>query len=173
MGTYAEDRQAKLEAMFLEPARRRPAWSFLLAGPQYPESMRWPENVRRLEHVPPCEHPGLYSSSRLTLNLTREAMAAWGWCPSGRFFEASACGTPIVSDSFPGLETFFEPGAEIAVAHDAGEVLGVMERGDAELLGMARLARERTLDEHTGYRRAQTLLAACDAARTLAKRRAA
>ena len=54
----------------------------------------------------PADHPALYSSSRLTLNLTREAMAASGYCPSGRFFEAAACGTPIVTDWFRGLDSF-------------------------------------------------------------------
>jgi spore maturation protein CgeB len=168
MGTYAADRQSKLESMFLEPARQRPTWKFLLAGSLYPADLPWPPNVRRMEHVPPADHAALYSSSRVTLNLTREAMAASGYCPSGRFFEAAACGTPIVTDWFPGLESFFEPGAEVQVAHDAGEILHVLDRSDADLMGMARRAHERTLEEHTGYRRALTLLAAFEAARTTA-----
>jgi spore maturation protein CgeB len=166
MGTYAADRQGKLESMFLEPARRRPEWRFLLAGPLYPADWQWPQNVQRLEHVPPADHSALYSSSRLTLNLTREAMAASGYCPSGRFFEAAACGTPIVTDWFPGLESFFEPGLELLVAHDAEEVLQALDRSDVDLLGMARRAHERTLEEHTGYQRALTLLAAFESARS-------
>jgi spore maturation protein CgeB len=165
MGTYAADRQSKLESMFLEPARQRPAWMFLLAGPLYPAGWKWPRNVRRAEHVPPADHAALYSSSRLTLNLTREAMAASGYCPSGRFFEAAACGTPIVTDWFAGLDSFFEPGGEVLVAHNAEEVLQGLERSDGELLGMARRARERTLEEHTGYQRALTLLDAFESAR--------
>ncbi len=108
-------------------------------------------NVRRSEHVAPGDHPALYCSSRLTLNLTREAMAASGYCPSGRFFEAAACGTPIVTDWFRGLDSFFEPGEEVLVASDTGR--GPARRSsasDAELLRMARRARQRTLDEHTG-----------------------
>jgi spore maturation protein CgeB len=170
MGTYAADRQAKLESMFLEPALRRPASRFLLAGPLYPADRQWPANVVRTEHVPPADHPGLYCSSRLTLNLTREAMAASGYCPSGRFFEAAACGTPIVTDWFRGLDSFFTPGLEVLVARDAGDVLHALDRADLDLLGMARRARERTLDEHTGYQRALSLLSAFDAARLPSRR---
>jgi spore maturation protein CgeB len=165
MGTYAADRQAKLESMFLEPARQSPSSRFLLAGPMYP-GWQWPANVAHSEHVRPAEHPALYCSSRLTLNLTREAMAISGYCPSGRFFEASACGTPIVTDWFRGLDSFFEPGKELIVANDTGEVLRALQRPDANLMRMARYARERTLDEHTGRQRALTMLAAFDAARS-------
>lgn len=167
MGTYAPDRQSKLESMLMEPARQRREWMFLLAGPLYPAEWQWPLNVRRVDHVPPADHPALYSSSRMTLNLTREAMAASGYCPSGRFFEAAACGTPIVTDWFPGLDSFFEPGAEVLVAHDAAEVLRGLERSDGDLLGMARRARERTLAEHTGYQRALTLLECFEEARSV------
>jgi spore maturation protein CgeB len=166
MGTYAPDRQSKLESMFLEPVRQRPAWMFLLAGPLYPAAWQWPKNVRKVEHIPPADHAALYSSSRMTLNLTREAMAASGYCPSGRFFEAAACGTPIVTDWFAGLDSFFDPGREVLVAQDTEEVLQGLELSDGDLLGMARRARERTLEEHTGYRRALTLLDAFESARS-------
>ena len=49
----------------------------------------------------------------MTLNVTRAAMARMGFCPSGRLFEAAACGTPILSDAWDGLEQFFIPGEEI------------------------------------------------------------
>jgi len=166
MGTYAPDRQAKLESLFLEPARRRPSSRFLLAGPLYPAQMKWPANVLRVEHVPPADHPALYGSSRLTLNLTREAMAVSGYCPSGRFFEAAACGTPIVTDWFGGLDSFFEPGVEVLVARDAEEVLRALDHSDVDLVQMARRARERTLEQHTGYQRARTMLAAFESARS-------
>ena len=166
MGTYAPDRQSKLESLFLEPARRRPASRFLLAGPLYPAEMKWPTNVQRLEHVSPADHPALYGSSRLTLNLTREAMAVSGYCPSGRFFEAAACGTPIVTDWFGGLDSFFEPGVDVLVARDADEVLRALDHSDVDLHQMARRARERTLEQHTGYQRARTMLEAFESARS-------
>lgn len=158
MGTYANDRQPKLEELFLKPAQTMAEASFTLAGSLYPKSWTWPENVRRYDHVPPGQHPALYSSSRATLNITRDGMARGGYCPSGRFFEAAACGTPIVSDWFEGLEYFFEPGEQIRIARSADDVLGVLRTPDSELSKMARCARERVLSEHTGEVRARELL---------------
>jgi spore maturation protein CgeB len=172
MGTYAPDRQAKLESMFLDAARQRPASTFLLAGSLYPSEWSWPANVRRYEHVGPADHPVLYCSSRLTLNLTRAEMAASGYCPSGRFFEAAACGAPIITDWFRGLDSFFEPNQEVLVAGDTERILRLLDRPDAELRRMARRARQRTLDEHTGRQRALTMLAAFDAARSSYPRKA-
>jgi spore maturation protein CgeB len=93
-------------------------------------------------------------------------MAASGFCPSGRFFEAAACGAPIITDWFQGLDSFFEPEKELLVANTAEEVMHVLDRSDADLLHIASRARQRTLDEHTGYQRALTLLAAFEAARS-------
>jgi len=169
MGTYAPDRQDKLDAMFLEAARRRPSSRFLLAGSLYPWEWQWPTNVQRVEHVVPRTHPAFYSSSRLTLNLTRAEMAASGYCPSGRFFEAAACGTPIVTDWFRGLDSFFDPRNEVIVVRSTEDVLRALDESDTRLKRMARDARQRTLDEHTGYQRALTLLSAFEAARSSAQ----
>jgi spore maturation protein CgeB len=159
MGTYAADRQEKLEELFLRPAQQSPACDFVLAGSLYPWDWTWPRNVRRFEHVAPAEHAALYSSSRATLNLTRRGMAArGGYCPSGRFFEAAACGTPIVTDWFEGLDAFFAPGEEIFVAHSADDVVAVLRCPPIELGRLAARARQRTLQEHTGMCRARQLL---------------
>ena len=85
-------------------------------------------------------------------------MARSGYCPSGRFFEAAACGTPIISDWFEGLDSFFKLGGEIAVVHDARQMLAVLEMPEHERNTMASRARERTLTEHSGERRAEQLL---------------
>ena len=164
MGTYAEDRQQKLNELFLEPSRRRPDLRFLLAGSMYPWGWDWGANVRKTEHVAPSDHPALYSSSRCTLNITRAEMAASGFCPSGRFFEAAACGTPIISDWFDGLDHFFAPGDELCVAESADDVVRFIDYGYAELQRIAARARERTLDEHTGDHRAKQLLEYCERA---------
>ena len=157
LGTYAADRQQKMDELFLEPARCMPGSAFLLAGALYPWQWQWPANVRRVDHVAPSDHPALYCSSGATLNITRAGMARTGWCPSGRFFEAAACGAPIISDHFAGLESFFTPGEEITVAHAAGHVIAAL-KSPATLQRMAQRARERTLDEHTGDHRARQLL---------------
>jgi len=105
----------------------------MLGGAQYPEDFPWNENVWFVEHVPPPEHPAFYSSSKATLNVTRSAMANFGYCPSGRLFEAAACATPVISDSWEGLNEFFEPGREILVASSAEDVVHAIELGDEEL----------------------------------------
>lgn len=167
MGTFSPDRQEKLDALFLEPARRLPSANFLLAGALYPWEWGpyWPANVRRVEHVAPKDHAAFYSSSRLTLNLTRAAMATYGYCPSGRFFEAAACGTPIVSDRWEGIETFFRDGEEIFLVDAVEGVLAAMARSDEELARVAERARERTLAEHSGDTRAAEFLRHLEAAR--------
>jgi spore maturation protein CgeB len=96
--------------------------------------------------------------------VTREAMARMGWCPSGRLFEAAACGAPILSDWFDGLDEFFEPGHEILVAHTTADAMAALALGDAELDAIARRARERTLEQHTAARRAADMVAAFEAA---------
>ena len=158
MGTHAADRQAKLDSLFLEPARQMPNEQFLLAGTLYPWSWQWPQNVRRFDHVAPADHPALYGSARLTLNLTRAEMAASGYCPSGRLFEAAACGAAVVSDWFDGLDSFFTPGDEIVLAQSSTDVIAAVRRDRAELAQIGRAARVRTLDEHTGMHRAQQML---------------
>lgn len=167
LGTYSADRQAALEALFIEPARRLPQQDFLIGGAQYPAGFPWTANIRFVRHLPPPEHPAFFSSSRLTLSVTRPAMAGNGWCPSGRLFEAAACGTPVVSDAWPGLESFFTPGREIVIARSTQEVLDALSLGDAEVRRIAEAARERVLAEHTSAHRAQELEAMlADAAET-------
>jgi spore maturation protein CgeB len=161
MGTHAADRQHKLEQLFLSPARRLRQERFVLAGSLYPSDRNWPANVARFDHVAPAQHSALYSSSRATLNITREGMARAGYCPSGRFFEAAACGTPILSDWWNGLHDFFGP-EEIAVVRNEDDVIAVLERGEVELARMAGRARQRTLEEHSGERRARQLITYCE-----------
>lgn len=153
LGTYAEDRQAALERLFIEPARRMPDTRFLIGGAQYPQEFPWTRNIWFRKHLPPGDHPAFYSSSRFTLNVTRRAMAEMGWCPSGRLFEAAACGCPVVSDAWEGLDAFFTPGQEILVAESTEDVMAALQMTDAERAALARAARERTLAEHTSERR--------------------
>jgi spore maturation protein CgeB len=157
LGTYAADRQAALDALFIEPARRLPEHSFLIGGAQYPADFPWTVNIRFVRHMPPPEHPAFFSSSRLTLSVTRRAMAENGWCPSGRLFEAAACGTPIISDDWVGLETFLEPGREVIVARCAEDVAAALEMPDAQLAQIANDARERVLALHSSGHRAAEL----------------
>ena len=158
LGTYAADRQPALERLLLEPARRLPDRRFVIAGAQYPEDFPWQPNVWFVRHLPPADHPSFFASSPLTLNVTRADMARMGWCPSGRLFEAAACGTAVLSDTWEGLADFFEPGREILLAESSDEAIAALSLPREEVVRIARAARERTLAEHTADRRAQEML---------------
>jgi spore maturation protein CgeB len=156
MGTYAPDRQPKVEELLLSPARTLGNKKFLLAGPQYPKRIRWPANVRRITHLNPRWHAHFYSSSRLTLNLTRRDMVLAGYSPSVRLFEAAACGAAIASDNWPGLETFFSPGEEILLPVASDDVVRCLTGYDeSELRRIGNQAQQRVLAEHTSEQRAR------------------
>ena len=154
LGTYAADRQAALNALFLEPARRMPHHRFYIGGSQYPPQFPWASNIHYVPHMPPQEHPPFFCSSRMTLNVTRQAMADMGYCPSGRLFEAASCGTPILSDWWEGLQTIFQPQREILIVREGEDVVRAIETSDRELREMAAAARDRVLREHTADHRA-------------------
>ncbi|HEX2190812.1 MAG TPA: glycosyltransferase [Longimicrobiaceae bacterium] len=164
LGTYAADRQAALEALLIEAARRAPDQRFLIGGAMYPQDFPWTDNVFFVRHVAPGDHPAFYSSCRVTLNVTRAPMARMGHCPSGRLFEAAACGTPILTDGWEGLDEFFSPGEEILVGRSTEDALHALRLPPEELARVARRARERTLDEHTAERRVRELERALEAA---------
>jgi spore maturation protein CgeB len=155
MGTYAPDRQPKIDELLCRSAKLLPERSFIVAGPQYPRSVKWPANVRRIMHLNPRWHARFYSSSRLTLNVTRRDMVLAGYSPSVRLFEAAACGATIVSDNWPGLDTFFTPGKEILLPVSSSDVVTYISKTDpAELRNIGVRAKERVLSEHTSARRA-------------------
>ena len=156
LGTFAEDRQPLVERLFLEPARRRPDLRFVLGGAGYPQDFPWSENIWFMRHVAPPDHPAFFCSSRATLNVTRRDMAEMGWCPSGRLFEAAACGVPVLSDTWDGLDAFFAPGEEILLVEDAEDVIRALDQADLKRIGAR--ARERTLAEHSSFQRARQLV---------------
>jgi spore maturation protein CgeB len=155
MGTYAADRQQKIETFLCQPARTLTTRKFIVAGSQYPEELPWPANVRRIIHLNPRWHASFYSSSLLTLNVTRHDMVRAGYSPSVRLFEAAACGATIVSDSWEGIDKFLRPGREILLPTSSDDVIGYlndMARSDLRRIG--RNAQERVLAEHTSQVRA-------------------
>ena len=158
LGTYSADRHAVLEELFVAPARLRPNQKFLIGGAHYPEHFPWSNNVHFVHHLPPQEHAAFFSSSRLTLNVTREPMARMGWCPSGRLFEAAACGAAVLSDEWCGLDDFYTPGEQVLVARSSTDTLAALDLSDERLRAIGRAARERTLNEHTSVHRAKQLI---------------
>jgi spore maturation protein CgeB len=158
LGTYSDDRQPQLEALLMQPARRLEQHAFVVAGTKYPADVRWPANVERIEHLPPGDHPSFYASQRFTLNVTREEMRAAGWSPSVRLFEAAACGVPVISDRWPGLDSIFAIGTEILVADSADEAIAFLaDIEEDERREIAARARRRVLAEHTAEHRCDQL----------------
>jgi spore maturation protein CgeB len=158
LGTYSADRQPGLERLLLTPARAWPSGRFIVAGPQYPDDIHWPSNVSRPTHIAPSSHRQFYNAQRFTLNLTRAPMIAAGWSPSVRLFEAAACGTPIVTDPWPGLEELFVRGQEILIAETSADTVRLLrELPEADRRTIGERARHRVLAEHTSMHRAETL----------------
>lgn len=154
LGTYSPDRQPTLDRLMLDCARVDPDLRCVVAGPQYPDDILWPANVERIEHLPPAEHAAFYAASRFTLNVTRADMIAAGWSPSVRLFEAASCGTPVISDAWPGLSEIFAPGSEIVIAGRWNDVMQGMAL-DGPTIGTN--ARARVLAEHSAAIRAGEL----------------
>lgn len=157
LGTYTGDCQTALELLFVQPARRLPQRRFAIAGVQYPAEFPWTANMSYYRHLEPAQTPAFYSSSRVTLNVPRPALKAMGYCPSGRLFEAAACGAAILSDPWEGLGLFFEPGSEILVARTTEEAMAVLQLPEVVTQRIGRRAFERVLDEHTATHRARDL----------------
>jgi len=157
LGTYSDDRQPALSELLFESAHKLPQQRFIVAGPQYPDSIAWPKNVERCEHVAPHAHRKFYAAQRFTLNLTRAEMIRAGYSPSARLFEAAASGTPIISDAWPGLDTVLAPGSEILVAGGADDVRRYLAMEEDARLAIGQRARARILAEHTSEHRAAQL----------------
>lgn len=158
LGTYSEDRQPQLDRLLLASARELRAVRFVAAGSQYPDEISWPDNVDRIEHVAPGDHASFFAAQRFTLNVTRADMRSLGFSPSVRLFEAAACGTPIMSDRWPGIETIFTPSSEILLVDGTRDVVQILETMSEEhRLSVAEQARQRILRDHTPEHRARQL----------------
>jgi spore maturation protein CgeB len=158
LGTYSGDRQPELEKLLLVPANQLPTAKFVVAGSKYPDTITWPENVDRIEHLAPGDHASFYAGQRFTLNVTRADMRSLGFSPSVRLFEAATCGAPIISDRWPGIETIFAPSSEILLADEARDVLQILTAmPEDKRLSIAEHARRRILREHTPGHRARQL----------------
>lgn len=166
LGTYSDDRQASLTELLIEPARRRPGDAFVVAGPQYPAHVTFPPNVERIDHLPPDRHPAFYNAQDFALNVTRADMIAAGWSPSVRLFEAAGCGTPIISDDWPGLKSLFADGAAVVIARSSAEVEAALGMSEAERRAIGGAALTLVRERHSSEARACELEAHLALART-------
>ncbi len=158
LGTYSPDRQPKLTELLIEPARASAERRFVVAGPQYPAGIDWPDNVQRIEHIPPHGHRAFYNAQAFTLNVTRADMTAAGWSPSVRLFEAAGCGVPVISDPWDGLDSLLRPDEEVLIARsreDVARYLRTVPEERRRAIGEA--ARRRVLAEHSAAARARQL----------------
>ena len=155
LGTYSDDRQPPLEKLMLDAARQWHQGKFVVAGPQYPEKVQWPANTQYIHHLPPAEHRQFYNQQRYTQNITRADMIKAGYSPSVRLFEAAACGTPIISDYWDGLDTVFAFDSEILVSYSAQDTLRYLQDiTETERKAIGEKARQKVLTRHTAAHRA-------------------
>ena len=75
-----------------------------------------------------------------------------------RLFEAAACGVPVISDRWPGIETFLEPGREILIADTTDDVINTIGTlAEAQRGAIAAASRARVLRSQTADQRAMSL----------------
>jgi spore maturation protein CgeB len=149
VGNRLPDRERRVEDFFFAAAEMAPEFNFALGGEGW-GGKRLPANVRWLGHVGTNDHNAVNCSARMVLNLNRESMASVGFSPPTRVFEAAGAGACVITDSWEGVDTFFEPGCEILVARNAGEIVDLLRTVDAKLAReMGDAMRKRALLEHT------------------------
>lgn len=161
LGNRLPDREARVEEFFLQPARALPDRRFLLGGSGW-EPERLPGNVRAIGHVGTADHNAFNVTPRAVLNIARDSMAANGFSPATRVFEAAGAGACLITDAWEGIELFLEPGREVLVARDGrevAEIMGSLTREQAQRIGRA--ARERITGAHTYHHRAEEVTALC------------
>lgn len=154
LGNRLPDREARVRQFLLQPARARPDSRVLLGGAGW-EPAALPDNVHCLGHVPTRDHNAFNCSPKAVLNIARDSMAATGFSPATRVFEAAGAGACLITDPWEGIEMFLAPGREVLVARDGQDVadlMGSLTRARALAIGAAALARVRA--DHTYERRA-------------------
>jgi spore maturation protein CgeB len=155
LGNRLPDRETRVEEFFFDPATGSPHHRFLLGGSGWDDRAHDLRNVRYLGHVPTRLHNALNCSALSVLNVSRDSMAANGFSPATRVFEAAGAGACVITDAWEGIELFLEPDAEVLVARDGEEVcelLSELEPLCARRIGRA--ARARVLAGHTYMDRA-------------------
>ncbi len=158
LGTYSPDRQPSLETLLIDPADQWKRGRFTIVGALFPADLRWPKNVERQDHLPPQKHRQFYNRQRFTLNVTRADMIRAGYSPSVRLFEAAACGVPVISDYWVGLEELFAIGSDILISRSSAETLRYLKAmSEDERLEIGRNAQAVVLRHHTYRRRSQEL----------------
>ena len=147
------DREARVEQFFIDAAARLPERAFLLGGNGWHDKPM-PANIRQIGHVGTRDHNAFNTSSLAVLNVARDSMAAVGYSPATRVFEAAGAGACLITDAWVGLDLFLKEGEEVLVARDGADVaehVRSLTPERAKAIGEA--ARARILAGHTYSRR--------------------
>lgn len=143
------DREARVEDFFLRAAALTSARRYLLGGNGWADKPMT-ENVRQLGHVGTGDHNAFNCTPLAVLNVARDSMAAIGFSPATRVFEAAGAAACLITDHWEGIELFLKPDAEVLVARDGQDVadhVAALTPERARAIGRAALAR--VLAEHT------------------------
>ena len=154
LGNRLPDRDARAEEFFLRPARLMSARRFMLAGTGW-DDKPVPGNVTKLGHISGPDHNGFNRSCLAVLNVARDGMAATGFCPAARLFEAAGAGACLITDQWEGIGYFLKPGEQVLIARDGKDVadhLGSLTPARARDIGLGAL--EHVLMHHTYANRA-------------------
>src|SRR3546814_6417094 len=87
----------------------------------------FPANGRKLGPGPTADHNAFNTTPLAVLNIARDSMAATGYSPSTRVFEAAGAAACIITDAWEGIDLFLDPGSEILVARDGMDVAEILE----------------------------------------------
>lgn len=154
LGNRLPDREARVDDFFLQAAQLLPEESFVMGGNGWGDKVL-PPNVRWVGHVYTHDHNAFNCTPRAVLNVNRASMARYGFSPPTRIFEAAGAAACVITDAWPGIELFLEPGREVLVAESGAEVASfVRGLGDADARALGSAARARILAEHTYAQRA-------------------
>jgi spore maturation protein CgeB len=157
LGNRLPDREARIDEFFFKSALALPDKRFLLAGNGWGDKPK-PKNVNYLGHLSTSAHNSFNCSPLAVLNVNRDSMARYGFSPATRVFEAAGAAACIISDSWVGIEHFFEPGKEILIVNngnEVGETVRSLTADRARTIGRA--AYRRAKHDHTYSQRAKTL----------------
>ena len=149
LGNRLSDREARVHEFLFAPARALPHRVFTLGGSGW-DGAELPTNVAALGHLGTADHNAFHCSALAVLSVNRDSMARFGWSPATRVFEATGAGACLISDAWPGMEDFFEPGEEVLLAADGDGVVAELEGLAPERAArIGRRARARALAHHT------------------------
>lgn len=163
LGNRLPDREERVEEFFLRPAVLLPDKHFVLGGSGWGDKAM-PANVKYVGHVYTRDHNAFNCTAQTVVNISRSSMARYGFSPATRIFEAAGAGACLITDAWEGIECFLQPGAEVLVAQDGGEVAALLQEvGPEQARRIGQAARARVLAEHTYRHRAEQVVKILDA----------